>query len=59
MLKICLKLIKEMENAGGKDKYKVLLLNPVIYNLLRVTILSAIGTMSSDFLGFKVRLWKL
>jgi len=59
MLKICLKLIKDMESGGGKDKYKVLLLNPFIYNLLRVTILSALGTMSSDFLGFKIRLWKL
>jgi hypothetical protein len=57
MLKICLKLINELEN--DKEKYKVLLLNPLVYNLLRVTLLSALGTLSSEFLGFKVRLWKI
>ena len=62
MLKICLKLIKEMEASGkeGKDKgYKGLLQNPVVYNLMRVTILSALGTMSGKVLGFKVKLWKI
>mmetsp|Transcript_9856 Transcript_9856/g.21471 ORF Transcript_9856/g.21471 Transcript_9856/m.21471 type:complete len:128 (+) Transcript_9856:2044-2427(+) len=58
MIKIAIKLLKEMEGSG-KNSYKVLLLNPVIYNLFRITILSAIGTASSDFLGFKIRLWKL
>ena len=57
MIKICLKLINELEN--DKEKYKVLLLNPLVYNLLRVTLLSALGTLSSEILGFKVRLWKI
>jgi len=59
MIKIAIKLIKEVDGGGGKDKVQALLLNPVVYNLFRITILSAIGTASSDLFGFKVRLWKL
>mmetsp|Transcript_16663 Transcript_16663/g.32320 ORF Transcript_16663/g.32320 Transcript_16663/m.32320 type:complete len:1161 (+) Transcript_16663:176-3658(+) len=58
MLKIAIKLLSS-EAKPGKDAYKAILLNPIVYNLFRVTILSALGTMSSDFLGFKVRLWKI
>ncbi|GBG27721.1 Hypothetical Protein FCC1311_039442 [Hondaea fermentalgiana] len=58
MLKIAIKLLSS-ESKPGKDAYKAILLNPVVYNLFRVTILSAMGTMSSDVLGFKVRLWKI
>jgi len=58
MIKIAVKMLSS-EIKPGKDAYKALLLNPVVYNLFRVTILSAIGTMSSDVLGFKIRLWKL
>ena len=57
-LKVLVKAIRVIDSK--KDSYqKAILLNPVLYSLLRLTVLSAVGTITSKSLGFKVRLWKL
>lgn len=57
-LKVLVKAIRAIDSK--KDSYqKAILLNPVVYSILRITVLSAVGTITSKSLGFKVRLWKL
>lgn len=36
-----------------------LTMNPLIYNITRVVILSAVSGVISDLLGFNIRLWKI
>eukprot|EP00063_Salmo_salar_P014158 XP_013988993.1 PREDICTED: putative homeodomain transcription factor 1 isoform X2 [Salmo salar] len=36
-----------------------LTVNPLIYNITRVVILSAVSAVVSDLLGFNIRLWKI
>ena len=63
MIKTCMDLIPELEGGGKASKKGGVgpspLLNPLVFSFLKMVILSAIGAMSSDVLGFKVRLWKL
>lgn len=58
VLKILVKVIRAVD-AKNETYQKALLLNPMLYSFLRITVLSAVGTISSQALGFKVRLWKL
>jgi hypothetical protein len=60
MLKVAAALIKELE--GGKAKKGMagtLILDPWLYSIVRVVLLSALGALSSDLFGFRVRLWKI
>jgi hypothetical protein len=60
MLKVAAALIKELE--GGKTKKGqggALVLDPWLYSIVRVILLSALGALSSDLFGFRVRFWKI
>ena len=60
VLKIASQLIRELEGDDAKKKrWQTALLNPFAYSLVRVVFLSALGAMSSEILGFRVRLWKI
>lgn len=52
-------MVRQMEPDTKKKKSRHILLQPAVYNLLRIILLSAVGTLSSSIFGFKVRLWKL
>lgn len=34
-------------------------MNPVLYNITRVVLLSALSAAASDVMGFKLKMWKL
>jgi len=59
MLKVANSLIKELEGSKTKKGSGGLVLDPALYSIIRVTLLSALGALSSDLLGFRVRMWKL
>ncbi|KAM9320255.1 protein PHTF1 [Gastrophryne carolinensis] len=56
VLKLSSKLIKEMDTPF---RLYGLAMNPLIYNITRVVILSALSGVISDLLGFNIRLWKI
>ncbi|XP_039259772.2 protein PHTF2-like [Styela clava] len=56
VLSIASKLIKEIEmpfNIYG------LAMNPLLYNITRVVVLSAFSGVISEILGFKLKIWKI
>ena len=60
MLKVAGALIKELEgNKSKKGQNGALVLDPWLYSIVRVVLLSALGALSSDLFGFRVRLWKI
>uniref|UniRef100_A0A8C5LN08 Putative homeodomain transcription factor 1 n=1 Tax=Leptobrachium leishanense TaxID=445787 RepID=A0A8C5LN08_9ANUR len=56
VLKLSSKLIKEID---APFRLYGLAMNPFIYNITRVVILSAVSGVVSDLLGFNIRLWKI
>ncbi|KAG6931479.1 putative homeodomain transcription factor 1, partial [Chelydra serpentina] len=56
VLKLSTKLLKELDTPF---RLYGLTMNPLIYNITRVVILSAISGVISDLLGFNIRLWKI
>ncbi|XP_072281995.1 protein PHTF1 isoform X3 [Pyxicephalus adspersus] len=56
VLKLSSKLIKEIDTPF---RLYGLAMNPLIYNITRVVILSAVSGVISDLLGFNIRLWKI
>ncbi|XP_041437996.1 protein PHTF1-like isoform X2 [Xenopus laevis] len=56
VLKLSSKLIKEIDTPF---RLYGLAVNPLIYNITRVVILSAVSGVVSDLLGFNIRLWKI
>ncbi|XP_073443161.1 protein PHTF1 isoform X2 [Dendrobates tinctorius] len=56
VLKLSSKLIKEIDTPF---RLYGLTMNPLIYNISRVVILSAVSGVVSDLLGFNIRLWKI
>ncbi|XP_069800789.1 protein PHTF1 isoform X3 [Dendropsophus ebraccatus] len=56
VLKLSSKLIKEIDTPF---RLYGLAMNPLIYNISRVVILSALSGVVSDLLGFNIRLWKI
>ncbi|KAE8623138.1 hypothetical protein XENTR_v10005516 [Xenopus tropicalis] len=56
VLKLSSKLIKEIDTPFRLYGLDV---NPLIYNITRVVILSAVSGVVSDLLGFNIRLWKI
>uniref|UniRef100_A0A8C8VMX0 Putative homeodomain transcription factor 1 n=1 Tax=Pelusios castaneus TaxID=367368 RepID=A0A8C8VMX0_9SAUR len=56
VLKLSTKLLKELDTPF---RLYGLTMNPLIYNITRLVILSAISGVISDLLGFNIRLWKI
>ncbi|XP_074749685.1 protein PHTF1-like isoform X8 [Strix uralensis] len=56
VLKLSTKLLKELDTPF---RLYGLTMNPLIYNITRVVILSAVSGIISDLLGFNIRLWKI
>ncbi|XP_029907143.1 putative homeodomain transcription factor 1 [Myripristis murdjan] len=56
VLKLATKLMKELDTPF---RLLGLTVNPLIYNITRVVILSALSAVVSDLLGFNIRLWKI
>ncbi|TRZ01391.1 hypothetical protein DNTS_003743 [Danionella cerebrum] len=56
VLRLATKLLKELDTPF---RLLGLTVNPLIYNITRVLILSAISAAVSDLLGFNIRLWKI
>ncbi|XP_061639692.1 putative homeodomain transcription factor 1 isoform X1 [Phyllopteryx taeniolatus] len=56
VLKLATKLMKELDMPF---RLLGLTVNPLIYNITRVVILSAVSAVVSDLLGFNIRLWKI
>lgn len=56
VLKLATKLIKELD---GPNKLSGLSMNPALYQLTRVVLVSALSGVMSDTLGFSVKLWKI
>ncbi|KAM3838928.1 protein PHTF1 [Vipera latastei] len=56
VLKLSTKLLKELDTPF---RLYGLTVNPLIYNITRVVILSAVSGIISDLLGFNIRLWKI
>ncbi|KAM9410405.1 putative homeodomain transcription factor 1 [Pholidichthys leucotaenia] len=56
VLKLATKLMKELDTPF---RLLGLTVNPLIYNITKVVILSAISAVVSDLLGFNIRLWKI
>ncbi|XP_062842927.1 putative homeodomain transcription factor 1 isoform X2 [Trichomycterus rosablanca] len=56
VLKLATKLLKELDMPF---RLLGLTVNPLIYNITRVVILSAVSAVISDLLGFNIRLWKI
>uniref|UniRef100_H3B981 Putative homeodomain transcription factor 1 n=1 Tax=Latimeria chalumnae TaxID=7897 RepID=H3B981_LATCH len=56
VLKLATKLLKELETPF---RLYGLTMNPLIFNITRVVILSAVSGVISDLLGFNLRLWKI
>ncbi|XP_067288422.1 putative homeodomain transcription factor 1 isoform X1 [Pseudorasbora parva] len=56
VLRLATKLLKELDTPF---RLLGLTVNPLVYNITRVVILSAISAAVSDLLGFNIRLWKI
>lgn len=56
VLKLATKLMKELDTPF---RLLGLTVNPLIYNITRVVILSAVSAVVSDLFGFNIRLWKI
>nr|XP_015197824.1 PREDICTED: putative homeodomain transcription factor 1 isoform X1 [Lepisosteus oculatus]XP_015197825.1 PREDICTED: putative homeodomain transcription factor 1 isoform X1 [Lepisosteus oculatus]XP_015197826.1 PREDICTED: putative homeodomain transcription factor 1 isoform X1 [Lepisosteus oculatus] len=56
VLKLATKLMKELDTPF---RLYGLTVNPLIYNITRVVILSAVSGVVSDLLGINIRLWKI
>uniref|UniRef100_UPI0037E728BF putative homeodomain transcription factor 1 n=1 Tax=Semicossyphus pulcher TaxID=241346 RepID=UPI0037E728BF len=56
VLKLATKLMKELDTPF---RLLGLTVNPLIYNITKVVILSAVSAVVSDVFGFNIRLWKI
>uniref|UniRef100_S4RHN1 Putative homeodomain transcription factor 2 n=1 Tax=Petromyzon marinus TaxID=7757 RepID=S4RHN1_PETMA len=56
VLKLATKLLKELDSPF---RLYGLTMNPMLYNITRVVILSAFSGVISDLLGFNLKLWKI
>lgn len=56
VLKLAMKLLKELHSP---NKISGLTMNPLLYNITRVVVLSAFSAALSEIFGFKLKLWKL
>ncbi|XP_010783871.1 putative homeodomain transcription factor 2 isoform X2 [Notothenia coriiceps] len=56
VLKLATKLLKELD---APFRLYGLTMNPLLYNITQVVILSAVSGVISDLLGFNLKLWKI
>ncbi|KAL9961905.1 hypothetical protein ACROYT_G030941 [Oculina patagonica] len=56
VLKLASKLLKEIESPF---KMSGLSMNPLLYNITRVVVLSLFSGVMSDLLGFRLKVWKI
>ncbi|KAG1932600.1 putative homeodomain transcription factor [Pimephales promelas] len=56
VLKLATKLLKELD---APFRLYGLTMNPLLYNITQVVILSAVSGVISDMLGFNLKLWKI
>ncbi|DAZ97670.1 TPA: hypothetical protein N0F65_009671 [Lagenidium giganteum] len=56
VLKLASKLLKELNSP---NKVSGLTMNPLLYNITRIIVLSAFSSAASEFFGFKLKLWKM
>ncbi|XP_031565652.1 putative homeodomain transcription factor 2 [Actinia tenebrosa] len=56
VLKLAAKLLKEIESPF---KLSGLSMNPLLYNITRVVVLSLFSGVMSDLLGFRLKVWKI
>lgn len=56
VLKLATKLLKDLESPF---KISGLAMNPLLYNITRVVVLSLISGVMSDLLGFRLKVWKI
>ncbi|XP_077869354.1 protein PHTF2-like, partial [Saccoglossus kowalevskii] len=56
VLSLAVKLLNELESPF---KISGLAMNPVLYNITRVVVLSAFSGVMTEMLGFKLKLWKV
>lgn len=56
VLKLASKLLKEIESPF---KMSGLSMNPLLYNIARVVVLSLFSGVMSDLLGFRLKVWKI
>ncbi|CAK4074421.1 unnamed protein product [Aphanomyces euteiches] len=56
VLKLASKLLKELNSP---NKISGLTMNPLLYNITRVVVLSAFSSALSEVFGFKLKLWKM
>ncbi|KAM9650323.1 protein PHTF2 isoform 4-T9 [Trichechus inunguis] len=56
VLKLATKLLKELDSPF---RLYGLTMNPLLYNITQVVILSAVSGVISDLLGFNLKLWKI
>lgn len=56
VLELATKLLKELD---GPNKLSGLSMNPLLYNVTRAVLVSALSGVMSDTLGFSVKLYKV
>lgn len=56
VLKLATKLLKEIESPF---KMSGISMNPLLYNITRVVVLSLFSGVMSDLLGFRLKVWKI
>lgn len=56
VLQLSSKLLKEVDNRQHISGF---VMSPLMYNLMRVFLLSAFSGLFSEILGFKLKLWKM
>jgi len=56
VLQLCSRLLTELE---GPYKLSGVAMSPLLYQLLRVIVLSAFSGVVSELVGFKLKLWKI
>ena len=56
MLELATKLLKEFDSP---HRISGISMDPMLYNVTRVVLLSAFSAAVSELLGFDVKMWKL
>ncbi|CAN0021032.1 unnamed protein product [Discosporangium mesarthrocarpum] len=56
VLKLATKLLKELD---GPNNLSGLSMNPMLYNITRVVLVSALSGVMTETLGFNLKLWKI
>lgn len=52
-------MLCQLQELNSPNKVSGLTMNPLLYNITRVVVLSAFSSTASEFFGFKLKLWKM